>query len=167
MAQRLILVGQAAGAFGVRGEIRITTHTAEPMSLLAYGPLRDAAGELVLTLVSGRPAKGGLIARAREVTCREQGESLRGLKLYVDRAVLPATKEDEFYFADLIGLRVRSTSGDPLGLVKSVADFGAGDLLEIEPANGGPSWWTPFTREAVPEVDIVGGWVTLAEGPEP
>ncbi|HEV7157401.1 MAG TPA: ribosome maturation factor RimM [Caulobacteraceae bacterium] len=167
MAQRLILVGQAAGAFGVRGEIRITTHTAEPMSLLAYSPLRDAGGEFVLTLLSARPAKGGLIARAREVTNREQGERLRGLKLYVDRAALPATEADEFYLADLIGLRVRSTSGDPLGLVKSAADFGAGDLLEIEPANGGPSWWTPFTREAVPEVDIAGGWVTLAEGPQP
>lgn len=161
MAGRLILVGQAAGAFGVRGEIRITAHTAEPMSLLAYSPLRDADGRVALTLTGGRPAKGGLIARAREVATREEGEALRGLRLYVERDSLPAANEDEYYLADLIGLKVRSRSGETLGVVKSAADFGAGDLLEIEPADGSPSWWTPFTRDAVPEVDIAGGWVMV------
>src|SRR5579863_2096935 len=107
MAQRLILVGQVAGAFGVRGEIRITAHTADPMSLAVYSPLRDGEGRIALTLVSARPAKGGLIARAREVASREEGEALRGLKLYVDRTVLPVPGEDEYYLTDLIGLTVR------------------------------------------------------------
>lgn len=161
MASRLILVGQVAGAFGVHGELRLTAHTAEPRGLLAYGPLRDEAGREVLTLTGGRPVKGALIARAREVETREQAEGLRGLRLFVEREALPAPEADEYYLADLIGLAARGPAGEALGTVKSVADFGAGDLLEIEPAEGGPTWWAPFTREAAPEVRLAEGWLTV------
>jgi len=166
MPSRLILVGQVAGAFGVHGELRLTAHTTEPQGLLAYGPLRDEAGRAVLTLTGGRPVKGALIARAREVETREQAEGLRGLRLYVEREALPAPEPDEYYFADLIGLAVRGPAGEALGVVKSVADFGAGDLLEIEPAAGGPTWWAPFTREVTPEVRLAEGWLTIIRPPE-
>jgi 16S rRNA processing protein RimM len=155
-----------AGAFGVHGEVRLTAHTADPQSLLAYSPLRDEAGRPVLTLTGGRAVKGAIIARAREVATREEGEALRGLRLYIERGALPPPEAEEYYLADLVGLGVRGPAGEALGLVKSVADFGAGDLLEIEPSTGGPTWWVPFTREAVPEVDIAGGWLTLGEAPE-
>ena len=159
---RLILVAQAAGAFGVRGELKLTAHTADPLSLIAYSPLRDAGGRAVLTLTAGRAHKGGLVARAREIETREDAEALRGLKLYVDRDILPPPDEEEYYLADLIGLEARGPDGATIGRVKSVADFGAGDLLEIEPAGGGPSWWAPFTREAVPDVNLADGWLTVA-----
>lgn len=162
MPERLILVGQAAGAFGVKGELRITAHTADPLSLVAYSPLRDAEGRAVLTLTAGRAFKGALIARAREVATREEAEALRGLRLYAPRAAFPEPGADEFYQADLIGLEVRGPDDAVLGTVKSVADFGAGDLLEIAPAAGGATWWSPFTREAVPEVNLVEGWLTIA-----
>ncbi|HEY7900962.1 MAG TPA: ribosome maturation factor RimM [Caulobacteraceae bacterium] len=162
---RLILVAQAAGAFGVHGEVRLTAHTADPMSLIAYGPLRDADGHPLLTLIGGRPVKGGLIARAREIATREQAEALRGLRLHVERDTLPPTAEDEYYLADLIGLAVRAPDGAALGVIKSVADFGAGDMLEIDPGDGAPSWWAPFTREAVPELDIASGHLTVALSP--
>jgi 16S rRNA processing protein RimM len=158
---RLILVAQSAGAFGVRGELKLTAHTADPMSLIAYSPLRDEAGRAALTLSAGRVHKGALVARAKEVATREEAEALRGLRFFVDRAILPPPDEDEYYLADLIGLEARAPDGAAIGRVKSVADFGAGDLLEIEPANGGPAWWTPFTREAVPELDIASGWLIV------
>lgn len=161
MSDRLILVGQAAGAFGVRGELRITAHTADPKSLVTYSPLRDEAGRVVLTLTSGRAVKGGLVATAREVSTRDEAEALRGLRLYIERQALPALEAEEYYSADLIGLAVRSVDGALLGTVKSVADFGAGDLLEIEPSDGATSWWAPFTRQSVPEVDIAKGWLTI------
>ncbi|HEY2481920.1 MAG TPA: ribosome maturation factor RimM [Caulobacteraceae bacterium] len=161
MTGRLILVGQVAGAFGVHGELRLTAHTADSRSLLAYSPLRDEAGHEILTLTGGRPVKGGLIARAREVGTREQAQGLRGLRLYVEREALPAPAPDEYYLADLIGLAVRSPAGEVLGTVKSMADFGAGDLLEIAPADGGPSWWAPFTRDLVPEVRLADGWLIV------
>ena len=148
----LILVGRVAGAFGVRGEVRITSFTAEPLALVDYKTLLREDGQPALTLTGGRAAKGGVVARAKEIETRDQAEAARGLKLYIPRAVLPEPEdEDEFYVADLIGMDVISLEGDVLGQVRSVRDFGAGDLLEVAPA-AGESWWLPFTREAVPEV---------------
>ncbi|WP_372781006.1 ribosome maturation factor RimM [Phenylobacterium sp.] len=154
MSDDLILVGRVAGAFGVRGEVRITSFTAEPLALVDYKTLLREDGSPALTLMGGRAAKGGVVARAREIETRDQAEAARGLRLYIPRAVLPPPDdEDEFYVADLVGLSVVSPDGAPLGRVRSVRDFGAGDLLEIEPP-AGESWWLPFTKEAVPEVSI-------------
>jgi len=157
-------VGRVAGAFGVRGEVRITSYTAEPEALLGYRELKREDGSPGLTLTSGRPAKGGVVARAKEIETREQAEALRGLRLYIPRDVLPEPEEDEFYVTDLIGLSVETPAGEPLGRVKEVRDFGAGDLLEIQPPTG-PSWYLPFTREAVPEVRLAEGKV-IAVPPE-
>jgi 16S rRNA processing protein RimM len=150
-----------AGAFGVKGEVRITTFTGDPMALVRYRDLRRADGAPALTLVGGRPVKGGLVARVREAEDRNQAEALRGLELHIPREALPAPEEDEFYLVDLIGLAVRDRSGATVGSVKSVEDFGAGDLLEIAPPDGGPTWWLPFTKEAVPEVRIGDGWIVI------
>ncbi len=158
---RLILVGQVAGAFGVRGEVRVTAFTRTPENLLDYSPLLDESGGPALTLLSGRPDKGAIVARAKEVATREEAQALRGLRLYIARDRLPEPDEDEFYLADLIGLAVVSPAGEPLGLVKSVHDFGAGDLLEIEPPGGGATWWAPFTKTVVPQVRIAEGVVVV------
>ena len=157
--QELIQVGRVAGAFGVRGEVRITSFTAEPAALLDYKTLLREDGSHGLTLAAGRPAKGGVVCRAKEVETRDQAEALRGLKLYIARADLPPPDEDEFYVTDLIGLAVVTADGDPLGRVKAVQDFGAGDLLEITPPDGGATGYRPFTREAVSEVRIADGVV--------
>ncbi|MFZ5719745.1 MAG: ribosome maturation factor RimM [Pseudomonadota bacterium] len=159
MGEALIQVGRVAGAFGVRGEVRITSFTAEPAALLDYRDLKREDGTPALTLVSGREAKGGVVARAKEIETREQAEALRGLKLYIPRDVLPEPEEDEFYVTDLIGLSVETPDGEPLGAIRSVQDFGAGDLLEVQPPEGGATWYLPFTREAVPEVRIAEGKV--------
>lgn len=150
----LILVARVAGAFGVKGEVRLTAFTADPMTLLDYRDLRRETGAPGLTLTSARPTKGGIVGRADEIQTREQAEALRGLRLYIPRERLPAPDdEDEYYLIDLIGLSVVTPDGEALGVVRSVHDFGAGDLLEIQPPTGA-SWWLPFTREAVPAVRI-------------
>src|SRR5581483_9994102 len=120
---------------------------------VGYRDLKRADGSPALTLTGGRPQKGALIARASEVVTREDAEALRGLELFVPRDALPPPDEDEFYLADLIGLDAVTPDGAPLGRIKSVQNFGAGDLLEIAPPTG-PTWWLPFTREAVPDVRI-------------
>lgn len=158
MGDHLILVGRVAGAFGVRGEVRITSFTAEPLALVEYKTLLKETGQPALTLTSGRPVKGGVVVRTQEVETREQAEALRGLKLFVPREALPEPEEDEFYVTDLIGLAVETPEGEALGRVKAVQDFGAGDLLEIQPPEGA-SWYLPFTREAVPDVRIGEGKV--------
>lgn len=165
MTERLILVGRVAGAFGVKGEVRITSFTQDPMALVRYRVLLREDGTTALTLAGGRPVKGGLVARAEEVPTREAAEALRGLRLHIARASLPPTEdEDEFYLADLVGLAAETPDGELLGKVKSVHDFGAGDLLEIQPPQGA-SWWLPFTKEAVPQVRLAEGKV-IAVRPE-
>jgi 16S rRNA processing protein RimM len=164
-AERLILVGRVAGAFGVRGEVRIRSFAEEPTALVRYRDLKRADASPALTLTSGRPHKGDLVARAKQVASREEAEALKGLELYVPRAVLPPAGEDEFYLVDLIGLRVQTADGAELGRVKDVHNFGAGDLLEIEPPDG-PTWWLPFTETAAPEVRIADGLVVAVRPTE-
>lgn len=161
VTDRLILVGQVAGGFGVRGEVRITAYTADPLALTAYGPLLRADGSVGLTLTSARPDKTGVVARAKEVSTKEEADALRGLKLHVPRDRFPEPEEDEFYLADLIGLEARDAGDQVIGRVKSVPNFGAGDMLEIAPASGGQTWYLPFTREAAPEVRVRDGWVRV------
>jgi len=165
-SERLVLVGRVAGAFGVKGDVRIHAYGGDPMALLGYGAMLRADGSLALTLLSGRAAKGELIARARELTSKEATDALRGLELYVPRAALPPAEEDEFYLDDLIGLRAEAPDGTALGRVLNVHDFGAGDLLEIAPEGGGPSWLIAFTKANVPQVDVPGGRVVVIRPPE-
>lgn len=164
--QRLILVGRVSGAFGVRGEIRITTHTEDPMALMTYRDLKREDGSAALTLTAARPGKGGIMARAKEVATPEQANALRGLRLHVPRALLPAPAEEEFYLVDLIGLKAMTPNGEVLGEIKAVPNFGAGDMLEIAPAAGGQTWYLPFTKAAAPEIDIAAGHVVVVRPQE-
>ena len=163
---RLICVGRVAGAFGVRGELRINAYTEEPLALLRYRDLRRKDGSPGLTLTAARAAKGGVIARAREIATKEEADALRGLQLHVPRDALPPPEEDEFYLADLIGLAAETPAGEPLGRVKAVHDFGAGDVLEIHPGEGRPTWYAPFTRAIVPAVRIGDGRLTVVRPEE-
>ena len=158
MSDRLLLVARVAGAFGIKGDVRITTFTEDPLALGRYRDLRREDGSPGLVLSAVRVTKGGVIARAAGVDTRDQAEVLRGLTLFVARESLPVPDEDEFYLADLIGLSVETPEGEVLGRIKAVNDFGAGDLLEIQPP-AGPSWWLPFTRANVPDVQLREGRV--------
>ncbi|MCV0415514.1 MAG: 16S rRNA processing protein RimM [Brevundimonas sp.] len=158
---RLILVGQVGGGFGVRGEVRVTAFTADPLALTAYGPLLRADGSVGLTLTSARPDKNGVVGRAKEIATKEQADALRGLKLHVPRDRFPEPEEDEFYLADLIGLQARDGDDAAIGVVKAVQNFGADDMLEIAPAAGGPTWYLPFTRDAVPDIRLAEGWLRV------
>jgi 16S rRNA processing protein RimM len=159
MADKLILIGRVAGAFGVKGEVRIAAFGDDPSALLGYRDLKRQDGSLAFTLLSGRTAKGELIATTKPELVKEAIDALRGLDLYVERDRLPPPDEDEFYLTDLIGLRAETPEGEVLGVVKAVQNFGAGDLLEIQPATG-EAFYLPFTREAVPDVRIADGFVT-------
>ncbi len=163
---RLILVGRVQGAFGVRGELRIRAYTADPAALIAFKTLLTVEGAPALTLSAGRVAKDGVLVRVKGVDDKDAADALRGLDLYAPRSALPAAEEDEFYLADLIGLSAVSPDGAALGTIKSVQDFGAGDLLEIAPEGGGQTWMIAFTLANVPEVDIAGGRVVIERPPE-
>ncbi len=163
---RLVLVGRVAGAFGVKGEVRVRAYTAEPLALLDYRDLLKASGEPGLTLLSGRAVKDGVIVRAREVATKEDADALRGLDLYAPRSALPPAAEDEFYLTDLIGLEARAPDGVVIGRIKAVHDFGAGDVLEVAPEAGGPTWLAAFTVATVPDIHIDQGFLVLVRPAE-
>jgi len=161
MSGARVCVGAIAGAFGVRGEAKVKTFTDDPGAIATYGPLESEDSSRRFDIKITRQVKGGFAVRLSGVKSREEAEALKGTRLYVDRAVLPVPDEDEFYYADLIGLRVEGEGGVLLGKVKAVHEFGAGDMLEYVPDRGGETVLVPFTRAAVPVVDIAGGRVVV------
>lgn len=156
----LVLLGVVTGARGLKGDLRIKSFTADPEDLAAYGPLWNKAGQTRYRIRVVGEAKGQLIARIKGVGDRAQAEALKGLELHIPRSALPEPGEDEFYRSDLVGLQAVSTSGEVLGTVGAVEDFGAGDVLEVV---GGAyeGLVVPFTAEVVPEVDLAAGTLTV------
>jgi 16S rRNA processing protein RimM len=155
MANR-VCVAQIGAPHGVRGEVRLWTFTADPMAVTQYGPLESEDGKRTFEIEKVRPAKGHLVARLRGVPDRDAAERLTNIKLFVLRERLPAPEDGEFYIADMIGLRVDDEDGNAIGAVIAVHNFGAGDIVEIQPPEGG-TMLLPFTEAAFPEVDIKGG----------
>lgn len=152
-----ICVAQIGAAHGVRGEVRLRSFTEDPMSVTAYGPLESEDGTRTFEIEALRPAKDHFVARLAGVADRDAAERLTNVKLYVPRDRLPPVEDaDTFYYSDLVGLAAVTQDGAALGVVKAVHNFGAGDLVEISPADGGTSLLVPFTAEAVPSIDIAG-----------
>ena len=149
------------GAHGVRGIVRISSHTANPDDLTAYGALSDAAGARRFAITVTGHVRDLLLARVDGVDDRDAAEALRGTDLHIPRAALPPTEGEEYYHVDLLGLRAESEDGTQLGRVSAVHDHGAGPIVEIQPPDG-PSTFVPFTREHVPAVDIEGDRMVVA-----
>jgi 16S rRNA processing protein RimM len=149
-----ICVAQIGGTHGLRGEVKLKSFTADPMAVSDYGPLTTEDGSVTFEIEAVRPAKGHLIARFRGVDDRDTAERLANVRLFVPRERLPPPAADEFYHADLIGLCAVGADGSEIGTVVAVHDFGAGDVLELQPQAGGTSLMVPFTAAFVPSVDI-------------
>ena len=160
-----VCVGALAGAYGVRGEVRLKSFCSDPAAIADYTPLWSGDGSRRFDVVlTGRTANG-LTARLSGVATKEQADALKGLQLYADRDRLPTLPDDEYYHADLIGLEVVDTGGLVLGTVRAVHNHGASDLLEIAGPGLAASVLLPFTLAAVPTVDIAAGRI-VADPPE-
>jgi 16S rRNA processing protein RimM len=155
-----LCVGIITGAQGVRGAVRIKSFTAVPEDVAAYGPVADEAGQREFVLHPVGRAKGVVIATIACVADRDAAERLKGVRLYVARDKLPAPGEEEYYHADLIGLAAVLRDGTPLGRVRAVHEYGAGDSLEVL-SESGVTVMVPFTRAAVPEVDLAAGRLVI------
>ncbi len=158
---QMICIGIVVGAFGVHGEARLKSFCSPPQAIAEYGPLSDESGENSFDIKLVKPIKNGFAARIKGVNSREEAQALAGQKLFVARSVLPSLPDDEFYHADLIGLSVVDVGGRRLGRVAAVENHGAGDYLEITgPGLKNPAL-LPFTRAAVPTVDLAGGRIVV------
>ena len=160
-----ICVGAIAGAFGVKGEVRLKSFCADPTAIAGYAPLYTENGARSFTVRITGTIPGGLAARLGGVSTKEEADALRGMALFADRDRLPSLPDDEFYHADLIGLTVLDTGGAELGRVLAVHNHGAGDILEVRPPAGGRTLLLPFTKAAVPTVDLTARRI-IADPPE-
>ena len=156
-----VCVAQIGAAHGIKGEVKLWSFTADPESVADYGPLESEDGTLRFEIEAVRPAKGHLVARLSGVHDRDAAERLTHLRLYVPRERLPPPELDEFYHADLIGLRAQDRDGTELATIVGIHDFGAGDLLELLPLGASSTVLMPFTAATVPVVDIAGGRIVI------
>ena len=171
MAPR-VCVARIGAAHGVRGAVKLWTFTEDPLAVQNYGPLVTKDGARQFEIANLRAAKDHLVATFKGIATRNDAEKLNGTELYVARETLPATENDEYYHADLIGLAAVNAANEPLGRVVAIHNFGAGDIIEIAPPKGGATMLLPFTNAVVPTVDIAGGRVVIElpqeiEGEEP
>jgi 16S rRNA processing protein RimM len=143
--ERRVVVAAVVGAHGIAGEVRLKVFAED---LAAHQVLNGGA----FTLRSVRRGNNGAIARFAEVDSRDAAEALRGTQLWVSRDSLPPLEEGEYYHADLIGLAAVSDTGEALGTVVTVENFGAGDVIEIERPTG-KRFMVPMRADAVPEWD--------------
>jgi 16S rRNA processing protein RimM len=159
---RLVRLGVFGAAQGVRGEVRVKSFTADPVAIGAYGPLTDKDGQRRFGLAVVRRLKGDmLIVRVKGVETRDAAEALAGVELFVRRSDLPPPGPNLFYYDDLNGLSAVTRSGEPFGRVVAVLNYGAGDILEIEPEGGGETVLLPFTEAVVQEIDFDAGRIVI------
>ena len=159
-SQQRVCVGIIVGAHGVRGAVRVKSFTQEPGDVAAYGALTDEAGAKRYALKPVGTVRGVILAEVEGVADRNAAEALRGVRLYVERGRFPRLGGNQFYHADLIGLEAETADGAPLGRVRAVDNYGAGDVIELELTAGG-SVVLPFNRQSVPAVDLAAGRIVV------
>jgi 16S rRNA processing protein RimM len=158
---RDVLLAAIIGAQGLKGEVKVKTFTAAPEAVGAYGPLHAKDGRR-FTVVAVRSSKEGeAVLSLADINDRTAAEALKGTELYVPRAALPAADGDEFYHADLIGLRAEDEQDRLIGTVKAIHNYGAGDVIEIDEPDG-DSLLLAFTRETVPRIELELGRIVIA-----
>lgn len=162
MPDDLVVMASIGAPHGVRGAVRLTVYAEEPLALRRYNPFRDAAGRSYRLTAVRAVGAGGIAAEIDGITTREAAAALRGTLLAVPRQRLPRPAEDEFYHVDLVGLTARLVDGTVLGTVRGVADYGAGDVLEVA---GAHAVLIPFTKAVVPVVDVAAGHLVIDPPP--
>ena len=160
-ADKKVRVARFGAPHGVRGEVKLWSFTEDSMAIADYAPLETADGTRTFEFESLRPAKDHLVARLKGVADRDAAELLRNIDLYVPRDRLPPIDDDTYYFTDLVGLSAVNPDGTAFGTVLAVHNFGAGDLIEIQPTAGGNTLLFPFSEAVVPEVNLKAGRIVI------
>jgi 16S rRNA processing protein RimM len=160
MRKDLVLIGRIVGAHGIKGEVKLQSFAAEPEAIARYGALRTERNETI-EIEKLRSQKQGFVAVLKGVRDRNRAEALSGSELFIERSRLPAAAENETYIHDLVGLAVVTRDGSAFGRIVDVANFGAGDLLDVERPGTTATVLIPFTAEFVPDVDVAAGRITI------
>ncbi len=163
MKRDLVLVGVITAAHGIRGEVKLRSFTADPNAIASYAPLETTAGAK-LEILRMRAQKDGFIASLKGITSRNAAEALKGAELLVPRDKLPEPTGGDIYVHDLIGLPVRLADGSLLGEIAAVANYGAGDLIDVKVEGRADTVLIPFAAQYVRSADAQGIVVDLPPG---
>ncbi|MBR1778763.1 MAG: 16S rRNA processing protein RimM [Alphaproteobacteria bacterium] len=155
--ENLVCVGVITTAHGVRGLVKVKSFTQNAADFAAFGALSDASAKRSFNVQIVGSNKDLFLVQIDGVTDRNAAEALRGTELFVARSQLPETAQDEFYYADLIGMTARTPDGKVLGTVKAMYNFGAGDMLEIN----GVEDFISFSKQNIPDVDLKNRVITV------
>lgn len=159
MKQR-VCIGKIASAHGVKGLVKLLPYC-DDVSLLDGKVFTDETGTDTLEITLKNALGKYVLAQVKGIDTREDAEKLKSL-LYIPREDLPKIdNDDEFYIEDLVGLSAQTPDGTPLGRIKAVDNFGAGDLLEIAPLGGGQSYYVPFHDDFVSNIDLATKNITI------
>ncbi len=155
-------VARIGAPHGVRGDVKLWSFTQDPAAIADYAPLETQDGVRQFEIETMRATKDFFVVRFKGIADRDAAERLTNVDLYVPRERLPETDDDtEFYIADLIGLAALDKNGAPLGIVIAIHNFGAGDIIELQPGDTSATVMVPFTDAIVPEVDVANGRIVI------
>ena len=154
--QKRICVGAIVGSHGLNGYVKIKSFMVVPEDIVAYGPLTDKQGKRSFNLELISSNKKGFVAKISGVNDRNTSDAMRGIELYLSRDLLPDLEGNEFYYSDLIGLRVEKPSGEMIGIIGMIDNYGAGEIIEVDLVDGGKEMYK-LSPEVVPEIDLKNG----------
>jgi 16S rRNA processing protein RimM len=158
---KTVCLGEIVAAHGIKGHVKIKTHTGNPLDIGAYGPVTDEKGK-TYTLSNIRQASpNAAIAFIQGVTDRNQAEALRGVKFFIEREQLPEPTDDEYYHEDLVGLNVQDEQGTIYGTVLGLQNFGAGEFFDIKSDDQTKIITLPFNEDAVLDICIEEGFMII------
>ena len=153
-------MGRIVGLFGVRGWVKVYSHTRPPEAILKYGPwLLQSAGQWrEIELKEGRKQGKGIVANLENISDRDSAQGLVGSDIAVPLTRLPALPENEYYWAQLEGLHVHDTAGKTLGKVSYLFETGANDVIVVK---GEQERLLPFIGEVIKQVDLDAGVIVV------
>ena len=161
-----VRVGEITGVFGIRGELKLRSHTDPPLAIGRYRPwtLRHRGVDTPVDRPRLRPHGKGLLLTLDQAGDRDAAEAWIGAEVWVPRSVLPAPAEGEFYWVDLEGLDVLTLDGQSLGKVSHLFSTGANDVVVVR---GDRERLVPFVRpDVIRDIDLAAGRMTVDWDPE-
>lgn len=160
-----IIIGRVSGLYGVRGWVKVYSHTQPRDNIVDYSPwyLRIGGEWQPRQLIQGRAHGKGVVAQLDGCDDRDAAATLMGCDIAIKREQLPAAGPGEFYWSDLVGCRVTTTTGVALGIVDHLLETGSNDVLVIA---GERERLVPFTADAVVSVDVVSKSIVVDWDPE-
>ncbi|WP_373741715.1 ribosome maturation factor RimM [Neisseria sp.] len=159
-----VAMGYIKGVFGIKGWLKIAANTEYADSLLDYSEwqLAKNGSRLNVILEEGKLVSGELQVKFRGIDDRDAAFALRGYTIEIPRSEFAPAEEDEYYWADLVGMNVTNSDGLLLGTVKNLMETGAHDVLVIEGKYG--QKLIPFVSQYILEVDTGNRTITADWG---